>query len=783
MARALSGSVMLLAAVAIATVGCEGAALSGIDAPDSVVPADLSTSPSADIATAGNDMPAVTTDMAVGPDLTAVADLALIDQGGPLPDLAVGPADLAAVRPDLAGSCPNATQSCYTGKMNTQGVGVCRAGVSFCMNGTFGPCVGQVVQSPESCNGLDDDCNGMADDGLGVVSCGIGACRTSVPACVNGKASTCTPGAAGMEVCADNIDNNCDGQVDEGCGCVYVAPSGNDNNPGTAASPKRSISAAIAVAGTNGLPSIVCVASGPACPSSSNYAEDVVMKNGVSVYGGYQATGNVWPRAANCVTGIVSSKPLGLHFPKSVTSATSLDGFTVLAHGDPTSAAITIEGSTGAVVSNNTITGGGTATSYGVNIIDSMGTAATPTLHRNAIMGGPGATASIGVHSLNSAPILQNHCSTFDNSGRCTIGCFTSTYYVRARPNNNTGLDSYGVLLESSPGAVVSASAVCGNAGTGNVAGVRITGAAANVLVRNSLITGGGVASQVAGVWADPCAAASPWLLNNTQIAGNSGLKGGRADGVRAIGDCHVRVDSNVLIVGGQESANNDANGVYCALDPNTKIASRCTVLGNTEIRGSTSGFPPTSTGVRCDDGACARIESNGLITAYGAQKGYGVRLGVTDALVNANRIEAGCSLAEGTGIWASDSYARIQNNAISGVTSCPNGMVSTAPSYAVRVFNGAGPREVDIHSNDLFPGGSGNCTGHGIAFDVIQGGAPPLGPGSRSVYEPQHTVLEQKPRLVVAAVSETLHVPVEVPGLGRAIDNRTQRDRGQRLP
>jgi len=37
---------------------------------------------------------------------------------------------------------------------------------------------------------------------------------------------------------------------------------------------------------------------------------------------------------------------------------------------------------------------------------------------------------------------------------------------------------------------------------------------------------------------------------------------------VRAIGNCHPVVDSNVIIVGGEESTNNDANGVLCGRDP-----------------------------------------------------------------------------------------------------------------------------------------------------------------------------------------------------------------------
>ncbi|MEO7330728.1 MAG: MopE-related protein, partial [Minicystis sp.] len=68
---------------------------------------------------------------------------------------------------------------------------------------------------PETCNGVDDDCNGSVDDGLGTISCGVGACQVNAPSCVNGQPGACIPGAPTAEVC-DNLDNDCDGQTDEG---------------------------------------------------------------------------------------------------------------------------------------------------------------------------------------------------------------------------------------------------------------------------------------------------------------------------------------------------------------------------------------------------------------------------------------------------------------------------------------------------------------------------------------------------------------------------------------
>jgi len=59
---------------------------------------------------------------------------------------------------------PGETKSCYTGAPGTEGIGVCKTGVSTCQEGVaWGPCVGQVIPSFEKCNQLDDDCDGSIE--------------------------------------------------------------------------------------------------------------------------------------------------------------------------------------------------------------------------------------------------------------------------------------------------------------------------------------------------------------------------------------------------------------------------------------------------------------------------------------------------------------------------------------------------------------------------------------------------------------------------------------------
>jgi hypothetical protein len=85
----------------------------------------------------------------------------------------------------------------------------------------------------EICNGIDDDCDGQIDEGVqtvfypdadndtyGNTAASIKSC-TQPPGCVtvggdcNDNNSNINPGA--LEICGNLIDDNCNGQVDEGC--------------------------------------------------------------------------------------------------------------------------------------------------------------------------------------------------------------------------------------------------------------------------------------------------------------------------------------------------------------------------------------------------------------------------------------------------------------------------------------------------------------------------------------------------------------------------------------
>ncbi|MFO0594555.1 MAG: MopE-related protein [Myxococcaceae bacterium] len=100
----------------------------------------------------------------------------------------------------------------------TCGQGVCARTVQNCVDGgPGGTCVPGTPTGAEQCNGLDDDCNGQVDDGFGTSTCGAGACQRTVQNCANGQFQTCKAGDGGTEIC-NGVDDDCDSVVDDGLG-------------------------------------------------------------------------------------------------------------------------------------------------------------------------------------------------------------------------------------------------------------------------------------------------------------------------------------------------------------------------------------------------------------------------------------------------------------------------------------------------------------------------------------------------------------------------------------
>ncbi len=106
------------------------------------------------------------------------------------------------------------------------GVGVCIQGTQACANGVWGACLGAVYPSTEICDGLDNNCDGQSDETFDNLnnscSAGVGKCQASgaymCSADLAGTICSATPGTPDeSETCGNQIDDDCDGNVDENC--------------------------------------------------------------------------------------------------------------------------------------------------------------------------------------------------------------------------------------------------------------------------------------------------------------------------------------------------------------------------------------------------------------------------------------------------------------------------------------------------------------------------------------------------------------------------------------
>ncbi|HVV88289.1 MAG TPA: MopE-related protein [Kofleriaceae bacterium] len=129
---------------------------------------------------------------------------------------------------------PGDSGACYDGPGGTNGTGACTGGTHTCDDsGHWGACEGEVVPHGEICgNNVDDNCNGQVDemtddDGDGYTTCAGDCCDSVADGC--DQPALVNPGA--FEVSDNTLDDDCDGMVDESaataCDTGLASNSGN----------------------------------------------------------------------------------------------------------------------------------------------------------------------------------------------------------------------------------------------------------------------------------------------------------------------------------------------------------------------------------------------------------------------------------------------------------------------------------------------------------------------------------------------------------------------------
>ena len=98
-------------------------------------------------------------------------------------------------------------------------LGICRTGIERCVDGFFGDCEGGVRPEPrELCDNLDNNCDGTVDNFTRPCGSDIGICRLGTQMCAVGAWGACTNSIEPSPETCDGRDEDCDGAVDEADG-------------------------------------------------------------------------------------------------------------------------------------------------------------------------------------------------------------------------------------------------------------------------------------------------------------------------------------------------------------------------------------------------------------------------------------------------------------------------------------------------------------------------------------------------------------------------------------
>jgi hypothetical protein len=409
----------------------------------------------------------------------------------------------------------------------------------------------------DTCDDVDSDCDGRIDEaaaGAIEATCGEGACRTLVTWCV-GDAPPCIAGAPSIEDRENGIDDDCDGAVDEcspensclGPGVFVSAEVGSDASPGTMDQPVQTVMEGIRRAIDRGGNMNVHVARG-------GYLEDVVLEEGVSLWGGYEPA--EWGRdPERFVSRITLTTSAGLLVPALVTGQTKVDGLTLVGRpGGDSSTVVTIQSDASPIFQNNVVEVADTAGASRGFYINPAGIEndARPVIRDNRIrMGGSGvgwgadqggqgiasiSTASVIVGNDVSMPSLTLSSQELNNVQRAIEVFDSPAPGAEVRRNRVRGTGTLDVAIAVRVGggdAIVDHNDVDPGACLTLCIGISAEGDLGNVSIINNIAHGGrrGV-SQMGLRLGFELAPSAPNVLVHSNMFGGGGETSGASNGV-----------------------------------------------------------------------------------------------------------------------------------------------------------------------------------------------------------------------------------------------------------
>jgi len=428
-------------------------------------------------------------------------------------------------------------------------------------------------------------------------------------------AEVCVPRDDGLEICGDGEDNDCREDTPDECGCdAYVELDGSDDGGGTMLDPTREIGQGIAIVDAMG-GGVVCVAGndgGDDC-GSDDFREDVIMRDRVSVKGGFRIVEDDWALDHGCrpsLDGFVT-------FGATVSEGTRVEKFIVRPRRAESSFAVQFEGS-GTLV-HNKVVGPASTDSYGVRVVRSAAT--VPVIADNTIEGGRG-------------PDVMN-----------SYGVFVERPGLRVRNNQRisggtANVESIGVLVH-----MVDMFEISDND--------TISGGAAPVSIGVRTISSGGIIVGTRRIFGQPVPAMSTPQSEGTGIQL-------RCEAARR----EVVVVGHDLIAGAKgETANGHmSHGVYVE-------GCTATIVDNDTVVGSTDGAigGDGAYGVLVS-GARAFVANNESI--YGCDSGRAecdglAAWGNSNVDVDRNQFSVSHASIRATSINVRGSVARIRNNLV----------------------------------------------------------------------------------------------------------------------